>query len=65
MDYPDYLTADSPPDRTWTTVRGSKTLPTGEALVVITLDTGAEPRLESSGAARDPSSLTIMLEHTR
>jgi hypothetical protein len=65
MDYPDYVTAHSPPERTWTTVRGSKMLPTGDALVFITLDTAVEPWLGSASAARDASSLTIMLEHTR
>jgi hypothetical protein len=65
MDYPDYITANSPPDRTWTSVRGRKELRTGDALITITLDTA--PPLSRAGGdrSRDGNSLVIMLEHTR
>ena len=63
LDYPDYLTENSAPDRTWTTVRGTKALPTGVAIVSIELDTA--PKLDGEGSRRGTNSLTIMLEHTR
>ena len=65
MDYPDYAAESSVPKRTWTSVRGRKALPTGDALVHITLDTAPElPGVERE-ALEGMNSLVIRLEHTR
>lgn len=64
LDYPDYITRNSAPGRTRTTVMGTKELPTGLALVHITLDTAATLP-GASAAERDMNSLSVMLEHTR
>jgi hypothetical protein len=61
LDYPDYLTADSHPTKTWTTVMGDKELPTGTAVVHIQTD-AARP---APGAPARPNTLVVVLEHTR
>ena len=65
LDYPDYITANSPRERTWTAVRGDKELPTGTAIVYITLDTAPVLRGSSVATPTDANRLTVMLEHTR
>ena len=61
LDYPGYITADSPETQTWTTVRGYKELPTGTAVVHIHTD-AARPTPDSPPGT---NTLVVMLEHTR
>jgi hypothetical protein len=65
LDYPDYLTENSEPGRTSTSVWGRKELPTGDALVDITLDTAPALPGISPTALEGTSSLVVTLEHTR
>jgi hypothetical protein len=61
LDYPSYVTADSPDTQTWTTVMGYKELPTGTAVVHIQTD-AARPTRELPPRT---NILVVLLEHTR
>jgi hypothetical protein len=61
LDYPDYVTADSPATKTWTTVTGYKELSTGTAVVRIQTD-AARP---TPDAPARTNTLVVILEHTR